>query len=121
MMRRVMVVLTACVVLGGAASLLAQDPPAYFVVTVNVTDQDGYGDYRAGFGAVFEQYGGEVVAASSDPTVLEGEWDAGTTVLIRFDSRAEALAWYNSDGYQALIRIRERAATADFILIDGRP
>ena len=121
MMRRVMVVLTACVVLGGAASLLAQDPPAYFVVTVNVTDQDGYGDYRAGFGAVFEQYGGEVVAASSDPTVLEGEWDAGTTVLIRFDSRAEALARYNSDGYQALIRIRERAATADFILIDGRP
>jgi uncharacterized protein (DUF1330 family) len=121
MMRRVMVVLTACAVLGGAAALLAQDPPAYFVVTVNVTDQDGYGDYRAGFGAVFEQYGGEVVAASSDPTVLEGEWDAGTTVLIRFDSRAEALAWYNSDGYQALIRIRERAATADFILIDGRP
>ena len=61
------------------------------------------------------------MAASSDPTVLEGEWEATTTVIIRFDSRAQALAWYNSDGYQKLIGIRQAASTADFILIDGRP
>ena len=67
------------------------------------------------------QYGGEVVAASSDLLVLEGEWEATTTVIIRFDSRAEALAWYNSDAYQALVRIRQSASTADFILLDGRP
>jgi uncharacterized protein (DUF1330 family) len=42
-------------------------------------------------------------------------------VIIRFDSRAEALAWYNSDAYQALVRIRQSASTADFILLDGRP
>ena len=120
-MRKLFVVLATCGVLAGAASLMAQDPPAYFVVTVTVTDEDAYGEYRAGFGAVFEQFGGQVVAASPDPTILEGAWDAGTTVLIRFDSRAEALAWYNSDGYQALIAIRERASTANFILIDGRP
>ena len=120
-MRWVFVLFAGCAVLGGAASLMAQDPPAYFVVKVNVTDQDAYGEYRAGFGAVFERYGGQVVAASSDPTVLEGEWEATTTVLIRFESRTEALAWYNSDGYRELIGIRQAAATADFILIDGRP
>ncbi len=57
---------------------------------------------------------------SSDPTVLEGEWDATTTVVIRFDSRADALEWYNSDAYQELIRMRQEASTADFILMDGR-
>jgi uncharacterized protein (DUF1330 family) len=31
------------------------------------------------------------------------------------------LSWYNSDGYQELISIRQAASTADFILIDGRP
>ena len=120
-MRWMFVLFAGCAVLGGTALLMAQDPPAYFVVRVNVTDQDAYGEYRAGFGAVFQQYGGQVVAASSDPTVLEGEWETTTTVLIRFDSRAEALAWYNSDGYQELISIRQAASTADFILIDGRP
>tara|TARA_A100001037_G_scaffold260725_1_gene249322 strand:+ start:238 stop:600 length:363 start_codon:yes stop_codon:yes gene_type:complete len=120
-MRKLFVFVAVCGVLAGAGSLMAQDPPAYFVVTVNVTDQDTYGEYRAGFGEVFAQFGGEIVAAGSDPTVLEGTWDAGTTVLIRFDSRSEALAWYNSDRYQALIAIRERASTANFILLDGRP
>lgn len=120
-MRWMFLLFAGCAALWGATSLMAQDPPAYFVVKVHVTDQETYGGYRAGFGAVFQQYGGQVVAASSDPTVLEGEWEATTTVLIRFDSRAEALAWYNSEGYQELIGIRQAASTADFILIDGRP
>ncbi len=120
-MRRILASFAVVALLGGVVSLMAQDPPAYFLVKVTVTDQDAYGEYRAGFGAVFAQYGGEVVAASSDPLVLEGEWEATTTVIIRFDSRAEALAWYHSDAYQALVRIRQSASTADFILLDGRP
>ena len=113
-MRRILASFAVVALLGGVVSLMAQDPPAYFLVKVTVTDQDAYG-------AVFAQYGGEVVAASSDLLVLEGEWEATTTVIIRFDSRAEALAWYNSDAYQALVRIRQSASTADFILLDGRP
>ena len=116
-MRRILASFAVVALLGGVVSLMAQDPPAYFLVKVTVTDQDAYGEYRAGFGAVFAQYGGEVVAASSDLLV----WEATTTVIIRFDSRAEALAWYNSDAYQALVRIRQSASTADFILLDGRP
>lgn len=84
-------------ILGGEAFLWAQEPPAYIIAKLTITDQDGYGAYRAGFGEVFQQYGGEIVAVSTAPTVLEGEWDATTTVIIRFESRTEALAWYNSD------------------------
>ena len=107
-------------ILGGAAFLSAQEPSAYIIAKLTITDQDGYGAYRAGFGEVFQQYGGEIVAVSTAPTVLEGEWDATTTVIIRFESRTEALAWYNSDGYQELVRIRQLASSGDFILIDGR-
>ncbi|MEE2637026.1 MAG: DUF1330 domain-containing protein [Acidobacteriota bacterium] len=119
-MRKVVVLLAVLAMAWGAKALLAQTPPAYMVVKVTVTDQDAYGEYRAGFGAVFQQYDGEIIAASSDPTVLEGEWEATTTVIIRFASRAEALEWYNSDGYQKLIGVRQSASTADFILVDGR-
>ena len=119
-MRRFFLLSVVMAVLLTTGALMAQDPPAYMVVKVTITDQDAYGAYRAGFGTVFQQYGGEIVAVSSDPTVLEGEWEATTTVVIRFDSRADALEWYNSDAYQELIRIREAASTADFILMDGR-
>jgi len=119
-MRKVVVLFAVLAMAWGTRALLAQTPPAYMVVKVTVTDQDTYGEYRAGFGAVFQQYGGEIVAASSDPTVLEGKWDATTTVIIRFASRGEALEWYNSDGYQELVGVRQSASTADFILMDGR-
>jgi uncharacterized protein (DUF1330 family) len=119
-MHRILIPVAIIAALGGAVSLLAQDPPAYMLAKLTIADQDVYAEYRAGFGAVFAQHGGEIMAVSSDPTVLEGEWEATTTVLIRFGSRAEALAWYHSDGYQELVRIRQSASTADFILIDGR-
>ena len=106
------------VVAGGV--LIAQEPPAYMLAKLTITDQETYGNYRSGFGDVFQEYGGEILAASAEPTVLEGEWEATATVIIRFDSRAEALEWYNSDGYQELVRIRQLASSADFILLDGR-
>ena len=102
------------------AVLPAQEPPAYMIAKLTVTDAAAYNNYRAGFGNVFQQYGGEILAASAEPTVLEGEWEASVTVIIRFDSRTEALEWYNSDGYQELVRIRQSASTGEFILIDGR-
>jgi len=102
------------------AVLPAQEPPGYMIVKLTVTDGEAYNNYRAGFGDVFQQYGGEILAASAEPTVLEGEWEATITVIIRFDSRAEALEWYNSDGYQELVRIRQSASTGEFILMDGR-
>ena len=119
-MRRIFLVFTAVAVLGVTVTVLAQPRPAFIVAKLTITDEDTYGTYRAGFGAVFQEFGGEIVAASGDPTVLEGNWDATTTVIIRFESRTEALAWYNSDGYQELVRIRQLASSGDFILIDGR-
>ena len=119
-MRRLFAACAAVIVLWATVSMLAQESPAYMIAKLTITDQETYGEYRAGFGAVFQQFGGEIVAGSADPTVLEGEWEASNTVIIRFESRAEALAWYNSDGYQDLVRIRQSASTGDFILLDGR-
>ena len=107
-------------VLAWAPSLVAQDVPAYIVAAVTINDQDTYRQYQRGFGAILRQYEGELVAISNDPTILEGEWPENLTVLLRFTSREKALAWYNSDEYQELAKIRRAAATADFILINGR-
>ncbi len=91
------------------------------MATVTITDQDAYSAYRAGVGAVIAEHGGAVIAASSNPTVLEGKWEATSTVILRFESPAKALAWYNSDAYQELVRIRQTAATSNFVMLEGRP
>ena len=87
---------------------------------VTITDEDTYAEYRAGFGAILRQYEGELVAADTDPTILEGEWSATLTVLLRFATREQALEWYNSEEYQERVQIRHAASTADLIVIDGR-
>ena len=62
--------------------------------------------------------GAKILSVSTDPTVLEGKWEATTTVLIRFESRAEALEWYDSGDDQELVLIRQSASSGDFILMD---
>ncbi len=112
--------LLAVAVLTYAPSLVAQDPPAFIVAAVSINDADTYRQYQRGFGAILRQYEGELLAASRDPTILEGDWSATTTVLLRFASREQALEWYNSGDYQELVQIRYASSTADVIVIDGR-
>ena len=109
-------------VLTHAPSLVAQDAPAYIVAAVTINDMDTYRQYQRGFGEILARHQGEIVAISSNPTILEGEWPETLTVLLRFASREQGLGgWYHSDEYQELAMIRRTASTADFILMDGRP
>ena len=112
--------LIAVAVLMCAPALVAQDPPANVIAAVTINDQDTYRQYQRGFGAILRQYEGGIVAISTAPTILEGEWPETLTVLFRFASRVQALEWYNSGEYQELAMIRRAASTADFILMDGR-
>ena len=92
----------------------------YIVAKVTINDEATYGQYKGGVGATLRKYRGQILAASRDPTILEGEWSATTTVLLRFASQEQALEWYNSEEYQQLAQIRHAASTADLIAIGGR-
>ena len=120
-MGRILTLFAVVVVLTSAPSLVAQEPPGYILAKVTITDQDTYREYQAGFGEILRQYEGEVVAADRDPAILEGEWSATLTVLLRFATREHALEWYDSEEYQELVQIRHAASTADLIVIEGRP
>jgi uncharacterized protein (DUF1330 family) len=51
--------------------------------------------------------------------VLAGEWEDTRSVIIEFPSQESALAWMNSDEYQAIAKHRNAGSTVNSILVKG--
>lgn len=70
--------------------------------------------------ASFEPYGGRFLVHGAQAEVLDGAW-VGDLVIAEFPNRANALAWYHSAEYQALLPLRTRHSEGAVILIDTVP
>lgn len=92
---------------------------SYFVALITIHDQAQYERYLEGFTAVFERFAGEVLAADDEPEILEGEWPAARTVILRFPSDQELLRWYRSPEYQQLAELRRTAAEGQIAMVHG--
>lgn len=93
---------------------------SYFLALIDIHDPERYEQYLAGFDAVFEKFKGQVVSVEDNPKVLEGNWPAARTVLIRFPDEQELRRWYESPDYQELARHRREASVASIAIISGR-
>lgn len=96
--------------------------PTYFIALLQVPDVERYRrDYGRHVAAQLRAEGGELLVASAGKTVLEGEWSATWTVVIRFPDREAALRWYESEAYAPLKRLRlEELSTGGTVaLFDG--
>ena len=94
--------------------------PAYLIVRANVTDMQQYQEYMKLTPAIVEKYGGEFIIRGGDKVVLEGPDITDRIVMLRFDSVDAARRMYNSDEYQAAIKVRQGAAEASFIVMEGK-
>jgi uncharacterized protein (DUF1330 family) len=65
-------------------------------------------------------YNPEILVFAENSEVLEGQTNLPRTVVLRFDSRDTALAWYNSPAYQELLPLRLAATEGFAVLVDGR-
>ncbi|MEM7345627.1 MAG: DUF1330 domain-containing protein [Chloroflexota bacterium] len=92
---------------------------AYLIAKVDVTDMDQYKNYIKVTPGIIEQFGGRFIARGGEVATLEGPEETRRVVLLEFPSMEQAKAFYNSDEYQAAIKIREGAATGSFIAVDG--
>lgn len=95
-------------------------PKGYWIAFVNITEMDSYADYQHLAPAVFAKYGARFLARGEHADTLEGErWQRH--VVIEFDSKAQALACYNSAEYQEARQHRSEACTANIVIIEGLP
>jgi len=77
--------------------------PAYVIGQMSVKD---YQDYMEKYGAPafaqFEEAGAEVLVATPEAQVLEGNWAGNWTVILKFPSSESASEWYHSSAYAPL-------------------
>lgn len=98
--------------------------PAYIFARLTVKDFGDYlPTYGAGFMELLPKYEGELLSATTDAKVVEGESDGNWTVLVKFPSRARAEEFYYSDDYAPLIELRTKTlgTTGSLILFDHLP
>ena len=81
---------------------------AYLLVEATPRDPEALGRYGPQAIALMKQFGGEVVVFGP-LKLLVGEPGLNNGMIVRFEDKDTALAWYNSPAYQALVDIREVA------------
>src|SRR3954447_6861006 len=95
--------------------------PAYVIANVRVKDPELYKQYVAGVPAVIGRFGGRYLARGGAVEVREGSWSPDRLVVLEFPDAGAARAWYESDDYQQLLAIRERAAESELVITEGMP
>lgn len=91
----------------------------YVIGQIEVTDQAVYETYRAQVPAIVAQYGGEYLVRGGQQQGMEGVEPMGRTVVLRFPSYDQALAWYNSPEYTPLRELRQSGSHGNLVIVEG--
>ena len=93
--------------------------PAYIIVLADVTDAERYAAYAKVTPSVVAQFGGRFIARGGRTQTLEGPEERRRVVVLEFPSYELATAFYQSHDYQRAKHLRNGAADATFVLVDG--
>ena len=83
---------------------------AYLVGQVSVRDQELWAQYVAGVAESLKPFTAEIVFRGRRARDLAGLQPRELVVVIRFANIDELNRWHDSDAYQALVPLRDRAA-----------
>ncbi|WP_405125004.1 DUF1330 domain-containing protein [Ralstonia pseudosolanacearum] len=97
----------------------AATKPAYMISEIHITDPEAIKPYRDHVEATFKPYGGRFIVRGGTMDLREGTDSNGRIVIIKFDSLAQAQAWYASPEYQAILPSRQRAGVSRLYFVEG--
>ena len=91
---------------------------AYWIARVEVHNMDGYKEYIAQNGAVFNKYGARFLVRGGKFEVKEGS-SRSRNVVLEFRDYETAVACYNSPEYARLVAMRSPHSECDLVIIEG--
>ena len=92
---------------------------AYIIARVNVTDWSRYREYTKLTPGAIERFGGKFIVRGGEMVTLEGPPETHRVVIIEFPSLERAKEFYRSEEYSKVKKLREGAATGQFVAIEG--
>lgn len=92
---------------------------AYVIVDIEVTDAEGYNEYKKLAPPAVALYGGKYIARGGRTEVLEGERTPNRLVILQFESVEQAKAWLNSSEYSEARSMRHKYARSNMVVIEG--
>jgi uncharacterized protein (DUF1330 family) len=117
-------VATSFIALAATAGVHAQETPggkprAFYISEFVVSDREGMKPYSAQVESTFRPFGGRYIVRGGKISTLEGDGPKGGMVVIEFDSKEQAQAWYDSPAYRKLMPIRHKSATSRVYIVEG--
>jgi uncharacterized protein (DUF1330 family) len=92
---------------------------AYVVSRLTIQDREAMQSYISEAAATVQAFGGRYLVRGGTVEALEGRWEDDRMVVLEFATKEAALAWYGSDDYRPLRKLRQEAAEAVILLADG--
>ena len=93
-------------------------PKGYWIVRVDVADQQKYNAYIAANAAPLHAHGARFLVRGGKFEAVEGG-SRTRNAVIEFPTYQAALDCWKSAGYQAAIKLRRDVSTIDLIVIEG--
>mgnify|MGYP000882907427 FL=1 len=93
-------------------------PKGYWIATMDIHDHEIYDKYRAANAKPFADFGARFLVRGGTQQIREGQMRARTVVL-EFDSYADAVACYESPSYQRAKDIRLNVADGSLVIVEG--
>jgi uncharacterized protein (DUF1330 family) len=92
----------------------------YLVADVTAINDPGlYERYEPLVPLSLRAFNGTYLARGGDVTVLEGSWHPHRLVIVRFESAAQAAAWWDSGQYRDARGMRQAATQTNMIVVEG--
>ena len=90
----------------------------YWIAHVDVTDAETYKEYVRLNGVAFAKYGAKFLVRGGTSEMRAGNLPS-RHVILEFASYAVAKACYDSAEYQAAVKVRDTAAVANVVIVEG--
>ena len=90
---------------------------AYIFVSVDVTNDKAYDEYRKHVPGTLAKHGGKFLVRGGKYEQREGDWKPHRVVLLEFADMAAAKRWYESPEYQEILKIRLANSKTDLLLM----
>ena len=93
---------------------------AYFIFNHKVLDSETLNDdYLPKAVETLKPYDPEILVVDQNAERVEGQTEDNRMVILKFKNREEAMTWYNSPEYQAIIDLRLNSVDGRAVLCDA--